>query len=601
MLLQRITSLSFIAVALPALCFAALLKRDHFRERFLTSAAVFGLFVVFSTEILSCFKLVAYIPLVVCWSVYLLVLLTWRSYSNATTHKGYHTKTTSLPQNVLLALLVGVMGVAGITAIIAAPNNFDSLTYHLPRVMHWIQNRSVAHYPTNIDRQLVMAPFSEFVVMHLQILSGSDRFANCVQWFSMVGSAIGVSLIALALKGSLNCQIISAAVAVSLPMGLLQSTSTQNDYTVTFWLVCLVYFILTTKERSSSKQAAWIGIYLALAILTKGTAYLIAAPFMLIYLWRIVGKGIKTAVTGIALISVAILIINGAHLARNLGTYGNPISPGTDNNIICKRIDTTSIISCVTKNIVSQLASGMQSANPALLRLTGIVHTAIGVDVNDPDLTLSDDFFILPMQVKNHEDYAPNPLHMFLLLVSTGLLAWQRKKTSGEVILFAIATMSSFIILSTCLKWNPYSNRYFLPVFIISAPTIALLFDRIKPRVLVDCCAIALLFSSFFVLANNQMRPLIGEKSVFATNRTDQYFMARPEAENYFISLTNTLKAQPITNIGILNNSGNMLEYLLWMLLKDSSVTYRIEHVQVTNPSRAIKLQNFSTYFPVNI
>ena len=582
------------------LCFAALLKRDDFRESFLNSAVAIGLFVVFSTEILSWFKLIAYLPLLACWLVFLLSALAWRFRGKAGTRKPPCQRAT-LSQKALLALLACVAVITGITAIVAAPNNFDSLTYHLPRVMHWIQNRSVAHYPTNIDRQLVLAPFSEFVMMHLQILSGSDRFANCVQWFAMVGSAVGVSLIARSLKGSLNCQIVSAAFAVSLPMGLLQSTSTQNDYAVTFWLVCLVYFIIEAKEQSGPWQALWVGICLALAILTKGTAYLVAAPFMMLYLWFLVAKGRKSALTGMLVVAFAILLVNGGHFARNYAVYGSPLSPGTGNDIICKRVDVTSVISCLTRNVATQLTTGFQGANAALRGVTGAVHHAIGVEINDPQLTADDNFTTLPPEVLDHEDYAPNPLHMALLLFSGGVLAVRRRSFSRETVLLAAAATLSFVVLSMSLKWTPYLSRYFLPVFVISAPVVGLVCDGIKLRSFVNLCAAALIVSSFFVLAHNARRPLVGPQSVFVTDRIDQYFMVNPQAKYYFNSLAGMAKAQQAANIGIMNNSGNMLEYLLWVVLKENGVECRVEHVDVKNPSGNIKLHGFSPYFPVSI
>jgi hypothetical protein len=594
--------LDLLAVALPLLSFAALLKRDNFRESFLNSAVAIGLFVVCSTELLSFFRLIAYHPLVICWSLYLLSVLVWRIRSGAAPGKSASEK-AQVPGKDLLALLAcmaGIVGISGVAALVAAPNNFDSLTYHLPRVMHWIQNGSVAHYPTNVDRQLVLAPLSEFMMMHLQILSGSDRFANCVQWFSMVGSAVGVSLIARALSGSLYCQIVTAAIALSLPMGLLQSTSTQNDYAVTLWLVCLAYRIIRAKQCGTAKNILLVGICLGLAILTKGTAYLIAAPFMLVYLWHLVTRGMKPALTGMLILAFAVLLINGGHFGRNYSVYGSPLSPGTGNDIISKRVEAGSIISGVTKNVATQLATRIPGANATLLALTNTVHGVLGIAVNDPELA-SDNFYLLPAPVQNHEDYAPNPLHMTLLLVAGVLLALWRRTISREVILLALACMLSFIVLSLSLKWTPYLSRYFLPVFVLSAPAAALVFDGVKRRGLVGFCALVLLVSGVFVLANNKTRPLVGQQSVFVTRRLDQYFMGSPRAQMYFISVASMAKTQQMKNIGITDSDGNMLEYLLWVLMNDSSATYRIEHVDVKNPSGRIKLIGFSPYYPVSI
>lgn len=590
--------MTMLATLLPILCFLALLRRDDFRESFLVSALATALFVVLSTELLSLLKSIAYVQLVEWWVVFLFALVVWRSRSEQSVTKVERAGIT-LYHKVLLALLLAVVCLTGITALVAAPNNFDSLTYHLPRIMHWIQNRSVEHYPTHIDRQLVLAPFSEFVMLHLHLLSGSDRFDNCVQWFAMVGSAVGVSLIVRALKGTLNSQILAAAISVSLPMGLLQSTSTQNDYTVTFWLVCLAYYVIKAKECPDAKHALLVGTSLALAILTKGTAYLVALPFMLIYLWfNVARKGAQDAAVNLLVVSLLLLMVNGGHYRRNVETYGNPISPGTGNDIICSSVGLTATVSCVAKNVATQLASGLQGADAALQALTGQLHRALGLEVNDPNLT-ADRPFMLPARI--HEDYAPNPLHMALMLLGGALLVAGRKRYSQETVLFAATAMASFVALSIGIKWNPFISRYFLPVFVISAPFLALLYEGSKLRPLVNCCAALLLLCSFFVLAHNEMRPLVGPRSVFVTERMDQYFMTRPQAKQYFTATANMIKGQPIRTVGILDRDGNMWEYILWLQLQEAGGTYRIEHVEVQNPSGKIELKGFSSYFPVMI
>jgi hypothetical protein len=59
-----------------------------------------------------------------------------------------------LGASVVLILLLGAM------AAIFPATNWDSLTYHLPRVMHWLQQQSVEHYPTHNTRQIEFGPWS---------------------------------------------------------------------------------------------------------------------------------------------------------------------------------------------------------------------------------------------------------------------------------------------------------------------------------------------------------------------------------------------------------------------------------------------------------
>jgi 4-amino-4-deoxy-L-arabinose transferase-like glycosyltransferase len=116
--------------------------------------------------------------------------------------------------------------------------------------------------------------------MQFQVLSGGDQWANLVQWFSMFGSVIGVSLIARQLGADTRGQVFAAVIAATIPMGILQASSTQNDYVTTFWLVCLVHYIFRFKAQPCCANAVGVGASLALALLTKGTAYLYASPLL---------------------------------------------------------------------------------------------------------------------------------------------------------------------------------------------------------------------------------------------------------------------------------------------------------------------------------
>ena len=71
------------------------------------------------------------------------------------------------------ALLISIVFIALVIAFTAwsfPPNTWDSMTYHLSRVAHWVQNHSLEHYPTHILRQLSYCPFAEYVIFLTLIL-----------------------------------------------------------------------------------------------------------------------------------------------------------------------------------------------------------------------------------------------------------------------------------------------------------------------------------------------------------------------------------------------------------------------------------------------
>ena len=90
----------------------------------------------------------------------------------------------------IIGATVLVLAPSAVVAWLAPPNNADVVEYHLPRVMHWIQNRSVGHYPTHIGRQLSFGPGAEYILLQAQILSGGDRLANLMGWFAAAGSVL---------------------------------------------------------------------------------------------------------------------------------------------------------------------------------------------------------------------------------------------------------------------------------------------------------------------------------------------------------------------------------------------------------------------------
>ena len=60
------------------------------------------------------------------------------------------------------------------------------MVYHLARVSHWSQERSVAHFATHYLAQIELAPLHEFNMLHLHLLSGTDRLDGYPQFLAFV-------------------------------------------------------------------------------------------------------------------------------------------------------------------------------------------------------------------------------------------------------------------------------------------------------------------------------------------------------------------------------------------------------------------------------
>src|ERR1043166_6068676 len=233
-----------------------------------------------------------------------------------------------------LAVIIGAeIGVLLVIALVAPPNTWDAMTYHMSRVMHWMQNRSVQHYPTHILRQIHLNPGAEFIILHLQVLWGGDRLANLPQWMAMTGSIIVVTLIARNCGAGATGQVLAAAFCVSLPMGILQSTGAQNDYVAALWLACAVWIVSEIRGGAVGRQ--WDVLFamaLGLAILTKATCMLFG---LAIVIWFGIQKLAAThraraLSSGFMIVVGMVIVINASHWTRNFRVFGNILGPAEE-------------------------------------------------------------------------------------------------------------------------------------------------------------------------------------------------------------------------------------------------------------------------------
>ena len=266
---------------LPFLCFLLMigLFAGPWRERFLLASIGWGVLVLIITELLGLWHGLDRLGLAASWSVISIILGFFYKFG-----RPRFPKIGLAPEFEIAVMVIIVCGILSVTAVIAclaAPNNWDSMIYHLTRVAHWKQNKTVDLFPVSDQQQILYPPWSEYAMAQFYILAGGDRWVNFIQWFSSLGSMIGVSLIAARLKGDAQLQAFAALIAVTLPMGILQSTSTQNDYVQAFWLVCFVYFGLGLLQEGGWLYCAATAASLGLAWLVKGTGYIFGIPFLI--------------------------------------------------------------------------------------------------------------------------------------------------------------------------------------------------------------------------------------------------------------------------------------------------------------------------------
>lgn len=510
-----------------------------------------------------------------------------------------------LPEAPGFVAAIGVvMAIAGLVAIHGGISTNDVLDYHLPRVMHWIQNQSVEFYPTAVSRQLNLNPWSEYAIAQFMILGGSDAWANLVQWFAFLGSGVGVSLVARELGANERGQVFAAVFATTIPMAVLQGSTAQNDLAVAYWLVVLVYGVLRVRNRALAGQplAGWLtpvglalGAAVGLAVLTKTTAYVFALPFLL-WLAVIALRGFRMRAVPLGIIAGATaLALNAGHYVRNHRLYGSPMGPGQESppgQDWGKYTNDVFSLDTLLSNTTRFLALNIGLPDRAGEQTSVVTDflARFGIDASDPATTWTGQLFNIAAPHTN-EDGAGNLLHLALigvLLVAVLVVPALRRV---PVVLYATCTVLGFLVFSLLLKWSPWSTRLYLATFILFAPVAGLAFGMIRWQWLPRVAATVLLIGAIPYLLYAQHRPVIGNDpfNPTTTNGTlvqqspeDQLFVTRPQLQLDFEAAAAFVATTRCGEIGLLRFDA--AEYPIWSLL-DATLPYQptIQHVEVIN------------------
>lgn len=192
---------------------------------------------------------------------------------------------------VLICLLITVIIITltnFIVIIYSAPNNIDAMTYHLPRMAHYIQNNNLKYFETNFWAQVVHPKNSTVLFIYTYLVSGrNENFIQYVQYFSYLISIISIYLIALRCSKGKAESLFAALISSLLINWIMESTTSQNDMIITAFTGCAVYFLLSFKEKHKTSYIMFTLLSVSLAVGTKSTALLILPSLVLITIFPI--------------------------------------------------------------------------------------------------------------------------------------------------------------------------------------------------------------------------------------------------------------------------------------------------------------------------
>jgi len=562
-------------------------------ERITRLSILAGALLIFGNELLSALGALRFWPVACIW-IFVIVGLGMACLRGLppTPPSGVRRSFDASEWGLFGAILL-LLSLSFVSALFSPPNSWDSMVHHLPKQVRWIQQGSLAHFPTDIGLQLYRGPFAEIVQTNLQILFGTDLVTQLVSWTAALGCTVLTWGLCIELGVGRRLSLLAALAALAVPGAFLEASTTKNDLVVAFWALCAIWITVRAQRycRISKLDALLLGASIGLATLTKSTAYLLLLPLVPAVALLLFRQGGRKLPILAVLISLGFVSVNLGYWHRNWAEFGGPLGPpGADRIHFNETMSASRFLSRVTREASLQWGLPWESWNHWWENSIRTIHNQIGVEVVDPSTTYPGRPFRI-LWLPGNEYQAGAPLHFLIFLALPVLGIVFRRRLPRPWWFLTALSWGEFLLLCLVTRWEPYLNPrlHFLVLFLAIPPFAALLgiiAEQLKGRFLKAPACIPIACGSLLVI---QVLP-----SMWQSPRSALGPVFRPRSELLFIQgnhLREPYEAcaaivRPLApNVVGLDSRGDWAwEYPLMRLLRSNQMTPKFVSV---NPAFA--------------
>lgn len=545
------------------------------------------IFIFFSTEILSYLQILERKYILPGELFFWIIILFFLRKEILYSLKSINFKSKSTLIILVLSVLIFIQG------LFSAPSTTDSMVYHLPRVMYWIQNKTVLQDVIRNPHDF-MAPFAEYILLHLYLITGNDQLLFFSQWIAFVMIVIISGAIAERLGADKQIKIMVTLFVATLPMAVMQASSTQVDLVVAVLVVLSTYIALELCRKITINVASLFWISLGLGITTKATFFLFMVIPAGIMIFALIKKHWKDIFI-FALSSLAILIIPFRFMNQNLYLYGNILGPFKKGETLTNEVvNLTVLISNLIRNIMIHLPIPFFTTQAQ--NLLEFIHRIIGIPISAQETTCCDfQFRVIPI-LYPQEDIVSNFFHLLLIMFTIVFIFKKAVFKDRLLFLLFILSLFSFIIFSLILKWQPFHSRLQIPFFVIGTISAVMILSKNKKNFyILKGVLLSSILLAFLLIFLNVSRPFISynlfynniksfsfplssiPQSFFLKLREEQYFNARFYWYFPYKNIIEVLAVQNSIKDGtVAFDLLDGFEYPLWLLIKKYKINSSI-------------------------
>lgn len=499
-----------------------------------------------------------------------------------------------------LILFLGIF----VLAFFTWPYNWDSMTYHLTRIAHWAQEKSVAHYAVEDVRQLASPVLAEFVNLHVYLFHrGEDNWLNLLQYGSFVTNAALVYFITDKLWQKKDKKIpwLSVLLFVSMPIAFGEALTTQVDHFSTLFLLLYVYFMLELlrPEHSlvlSKENIAYVIILsscIGFGYLAKPSvmfAMVVFACWLLVVCIRRKDKG-KDIMLMILMAAGLLLVILFPEVMRNMMTFQALSSKQVGNRQLVGTLHPLYLLINGMKNYAMNLPNIYLDLSELIVQGIYWIGYRLGVEVDAASIAEDGRTFGLNSVRAYGHDVAINPIVVIAAtIVCIGFVVRKMKKEAWSFSdSYFAAAAASFGIFCVVLRWEPFVNRYLLSYLALLCPMAAVGVGKIRGQerktaaasilIFVCCAELCGLFGHHYAISKEQRQKSHPIRRCFSVRAGEwEYLQLKEELEALGGGMLGIYIAQ------------DQYEYPIWYAAGEG---YEIENISITNESSVYTKREF--------
>lgn len=527
--------------------------------------------------------------------------------------------------------------------------HWDSMTYHLTRILMWEQNRSIAHFATTVKRAVSSPVLMEVLNLQVDLLgSGTDSRLNLLQCVSYLLSIILVYAIARMIGIGARGALFATILFLCAPIAVAESMTTQNDLFCTVFLLVFVYEaarILNDPAMTaggSSTGRLYSSLRLLILAGAAGLGYLAKPSIMIgivVFAAALVIRCFRNGETGKSILlwtvcapGIAFLII-APEIARNLVTYGAISDPWQGKGQLIHTPDPRLWLVSFLKNLFFNLPSvWWKDASGLMDKIVYFTAYHLGVNADDPAISE----FGLAYRLTEPPDYgcdsaiSPVPVAAMLTIPvlflvrkiyaaltgsGAGTVTGTERKTipsggqpdfagksqSGQAKAARIYTACAFlsiILILTFARWEIWVGRYFAAYLAVVCPAVVLCFrsfgKAVKDgRLYTGFLAGIFVFMSVVELcgaqnANNTLR-----KELSAKDRSEAYYCYNAAGyEREYLPLSQWDGWDAVKSVGLCTDEDSYV-YPMLRFLQDKGI-----HTEFVNATGGTERYEDVSYQP---